>query len=160
MELHKIFINSNNRNGFTLIEVLVVLGIVGVVLSSTLFFNLDSYRGDAFRAEGKILQSLLQTARGDAMNNINQQSHGVALHPDGYNGYVLFEGADYAHANEDTVVQIYESYHMTPSLGSPHEVVFTQLSGNSNFQGDIILNDETRGAITSISITYEGSISY
>jgi prepilin-type N-terminal cleavage/methylation domain-containing protein len=152
--------NQKETTGFTLIEVLVVLGIVSVLLSSTLFFNFDTYRGDAFRAEGKILQSLLQTARADAMNNIGQQPHGVALHPDGYNGYVIFEGEDYAHADIHTLVQIPESYHISLSLDSPHEIVFSQLSGDADFQGEIILIDAERQASTSIYINYEGNISY
>jgi Tfp pilus assembly protein FimT len=143
-----------------LIEVLVVLGIVSVVLSCTLFFNLDNYRGDAFRAEGKMLQSLLQTARANAMNNINQQPHGVALHPDGYGGYVLFEGTNYAHANVHTLVLVPESYHVTLDPATPPEIIFLQLSGNANFQGEIVLVDTTRQASTSIFVNYEGNISY
>jgi prepilin-type N-terminal cleavage/methylation domain-containing protein len=158
MGLHKIY--TNNKKGFTLIEILVVLGIISALLSSTLFFNFDSYRGDTFRAEGKILQSLLQTARADAMNNINQKPHGVALHPDGYSGYVLFEGEDYEHADVHTLVQIPESYHITLDPDTPQEIVFSQLSGDANFQGEIVLIDIERHTSTSITVNYEGAISY
>ena len=146
--------------GFTLIEVIVVISIMTVVLSSTLFFNLGSYRGDAFRAEGKMLQTILQTARADSMNNINQRPHGVVFFPSGYDGYITFEGADYAHSEASTSIRIPTTYHVILEPSSPHEIVFSQLSGDTNYQGNIILIDHERHASTTIGINYEGAISY
>ena len=38
-------------SGFTLVEVLIVIGILSVLTGAYLFIDLNSYRGDAFRAE-------------------------------------------------------------------------------------------------------------
>lgn len=161
MVLHKIFINNTKiKKGFTLIEVIVVIAILTTLIASTLFFNINSFRGDALRAEAKQLQIILQTARADAMNNINQKPHGVAIHPDGYDGYVLFTGNSYAHREASTSVFIPETYHVTFDISSPQEIVFSQLSGDANYQGNIVLTDTERHALTSITINHEGALSY
>ncbi len=161
MVLHKICINDTSReNGFTHIEVIVVVSILAIILSSTLFFNLDSYRADAFRAEAKLLQTILQTTRAEALNNVNQKPHGVAFFPSYYDGYVVFEGTDYAHRQASTSIRIPTTYHLVLDPSSPHEIVFSQLSGDANYQGNIVLIDEERHASTSILINYEGNISY
>ena len=48
--------------GFTLVEVLVVVGLVTLLLGATLFFDVQGYRSDAFRAERTKLVTALQTA--------------------------------------------------------------------------------------------------
>lgn len=162
MESHKIYINNFVRraSGFTLIEVLVVLSIITVLVSVSLFFDVSSYRGDAFRAERNVLVVAMQTARADALNNINQEMHGVAINPAGYDGYVIFEGNDYASSNPLLRTEIPAIYPVMLDASSPGEVVFTQLSGNANYTGEIKLIDTQRNASTSIVINYEGKIGY
>jgi len=146
--------------GFTLIEVLIVLALITVIAGLSLFFNIDMYRGDSFRAERNILVIALQTARADALNNISQMRHGVAINPGGYAGYVIFEGNDYASSEPDTRKEIPASYGVTLDASSPDEVVFTQLSGNANFDGEIILIDTLRNASATIAINHEGKIGW
>ncbi len=149
-----------HRNGFTLIEILVVIGIAGVLGSLLLFVDFNSYRGDAFRAEVSALGSSLQTARADALNNINEEKHGVAIHPAGYDGYVVFEGASYATRNGSRDVPIKAAYGVTISMSSPTEIVFDQLSGNANYDGDITLTDPNRAMDAVLSVNHEGKISW
>ena len=94
------------------------------------------------------------------MNNISQEPHGVAIHPDGYDGYVAFIGTDYAHSEVSTSIKIPETYHVSLDASSPQEIVFSQLSGDANYQGNIILTDTERHVSTSIEINYEGALSY
>jgi prepilin-type N-terminal cleavage/methylation domain-containing protein len=152
--------------GFTLIELLVVMGIISILLGLSLFVDLNSYRGDAFRAEVGALGVALQTARADALNNINEAKHGVAIHPGGYNGYVVFQGDNYAARNVALDVSIDASYTVTISPSSPTEVVFSQLSGNAvtalglDYDGDITFTDPNRAVTAVITINHEGKISW
>ncbi len=152
--------NRGRRNGFTLIEILVVIGIAGILGSLLLFVDFNSYRGDAFRAEVSSLGAALQTARADALNNINEEKHGVAIHPAGYDGYVVFEGASYVTRNISRDVPIKAVYGVTVSVSSPTEVVFDQLSGNANYDGDITFTDPNRAMNAILSINHEGKISW
>jgi len=149
-----------NSKGFTLIEMLIVIGILGVLASMSLFLGINNYRGDAFRSEVNSLGITLQTARADALNNINQKKHGVAMHPGGYDGYIVFEGDSYASADHSRDKDIKANYGVTFGPLSPTEIVFEQLSGNANFDGDITLYDPERNMTTAISINHEGKISW
>lgn len=145
--------------GFSLIEVLVVLALLGIVLGSTLFFTADTYQRTAFLSERDSLVSLLQTARGKALNNVNQRRHGVALYPVGYRGYVLFEGDTFISSDLASRTFTPASYEVTIDVASSVEIVFEQLSGNASYDGQIILIDQNRMATTSIFVNYEGAIS-
>ena len=91
--------------GFSLIEIVVVMAIMTIVLSCWLFFSSDTYQRSAFLAERDLLITALQIARADAQNNIHQKPHGVAILPPTYDGYVIFEGVDYE--QRDTTSEIF-----------------------------------------------------
>ena len=162
MVLHKTCIARTSRRGegFTLIEVLLVLAVISMIVGATLFFDVNGYRGDSFRAERNNLVVALQSARADALNNVNQHKHGVAINPAGYKGYVIFEGDTYASSDVTSRKDIPASYPVTLDVSSPSEVVFSQLSGNANMSGELILLDTLRNASTTIVINYEGKIGF
>lgn len=139
---------------------LVVIGIIVVLSGVVLFFDFTSYRGDAFRAEVGNLGVALQTARANALNNINQQKHGVAIHPGGYDGYIVFEGNTYATADHARDVTIAATYGVTFDASSPSEIVFDQLSGNANYDGVVTMIDTQRNMQALISINHEGLIGW
>jgi len=68
---------SNVHRGFTLIEILITLGLLAVVFSFGLFISFDFYKSYSSRSEQDVVVSILQKARSQAMDNINQTKHGV-----------------------------------------------------------------------------------
>ena len=135
--------------GFTMIEVLVVLTIFGALMLMGLFFDLSFYRGTSFATDVDAFASVLQRARARAVNNINGSAHGVYIDTD---SYILFQGSTYAGSTN------HEPISKNPGLNfsGASEVVFTQLSGGSNFEGDIIISGF--GKTATISLNYEGLI--
>ncbi|MEN9614113.1 MAG: hypothetical protein RLZZ347_420 [Candidatus Parcubacteria bacterium] len=167
MESLKTYIHSVSvwrgvdQRGFTITEMLIVVGIITMFIGVSLFVDMNQFRGDAFRTERTTIITLLQTARANAMNNVNQTSHGVALFPANHpNSYVLFQGVSYATADPTMLDVMDAQYGITFSTSSPKEIVFTQLSGNANYAGNITLNDPQRGMSLPISVNYEGRISW
>lgn len=160
MALRKILVDRRKAlcAGFTLIEVLVVLGIITMIIGATLMFDVNSFRGEAFRGERNTLVVALQTARADALNNINQQKHGVKINPGTFKGYVIFEGDTYASSDAVLRDEIPSLYTIELEPGSPDEVVFSQLSGNASYDGEIVLKDPERNMTTNIVINHEGKI--
>ncbi|MES2059840.1 MAG: prepilin-type N-terminal cleavage/methylation domain-containing protein [Patescibacteria group bacterium] len=158
----RIFIPNNRsglHQGFTLIEVLIVIGTITFFIGVSLFVDLNNYRGHAFLAEHAALTTLLQTARANALNNIDQTSHGIALFPaDHPKSYVLFEGRGYDARNPDMDVVTDVQYGFTFGTGTPSFVVFSQLSGNADYDGDIVMQDTMRNINLKISINHEGRI--
>ena len=69
---------THRRNqGFTLIEILVVIAIMSVILSFGLVVDLNIFKGDSFRAEQSTIVSVLSRARSRAIANLFYDDHGV-----------------------------------------------------------------------------------
>jgi len=149
----KFGVSLQSKRGFTLIEIVVVMGLFAVLAGFGLFLSFDFYRSYAFRAERDMVISILQKARSQALNNIRETPHGVHLQND---SYILFQGSSYAVADHafDQVVDA------APSISriGLSEVVFTQLSGGANASGTIDITDGLR--TVSISINNAGRISW
>ncbi|HVZ76333.1 MAG TPA: type II secretion system protein [Candidatus Paceibacterota bacterium] len=144
-------------SGFTLIELVIVVGLFGVVGASALFIDFSSYRGDAFRAERATIVTLLQTARADALNNIDESPHGLAIFPaDHPASYVVFEGATYATRNT-AQDEIFDASYPISLAGGSAVVVFEQLSGDAQ-DTQLALTDPARGIESAITINHEGAI--
>lgn len=149
-----------NNKGFTLMEVLITLGLIAIVAVVVSVVDINNFRGDSFRSEVSTIGTALQTARANSFNNINQKRHGVAFNPAGVSGYVIFEGNTYATRDTTQDILIASSYIVNFSPASPTEVVFDQLKGDANFNGDITLTDPQRGVSAVININNEGKIAW
>lgn len=163
MVLPKIYIPNKTTlgvAGFTLIEVIIVVAIMGMVLSCSLFFTTNQLKRESLLSQRLLLVTALQTARADAMNNVKQIAHGVVLYPASFDGFVIFSGLDYASSNGMSQRQIPSVYATVLASSSPREIVFSQLSGDANYSGEIILLDNTTNSSTSITINYEGKIGW
>lgn len=142
---------------------LIVIGLIALVGAAVLFVDLNSYRGDAFRAERATVVMLLSQARIDSLNNVSEMPHGVAFFPSGASdSYVLFEGTDFATSDPATHVPYKASYAFTLEPGSPTEVYFEQLNGNAHYVGSGVLRmkDPSRDFSYDIVLNSEGGISW
>ncbi len=138
--------------GFTLIEIIVTLSIAAVIFTLATFVSMDLYRGNSLDGQRDMLVGILQRARGQAMNNINQSPHGV--HMSG-NGYTLFQGLDWQ--DRLSVLDI----NFPPDAASffgISDVVFNQLSGSSGTVGDIVISQNNKQL--TVSINSQGQIAW
>ncbi len=167
-----------HSRGFTLIELLVVLGAIVAIIGFSMFVDLNNYRGDAFRAERDTLITVLQTARADALNNVDEMPHGVAIFPnDAPHSYVIFEGTSYAGQTSEQIEKnqiIDSSYPVKVGVGSPTQIIFCQLTGDvvtdvssgncdaagNRYDGTISFVDKTRGLTLGITLNHDGAISW
>lgn len=160
MELHKTYIsNTSYQNGFTLLEVLIVLMMLSIVASVTLFFSMGFYSQNLILAERSQFVSLLQTVRAQAMQNIDNRPHGLVIDMNGNTKYILFSGSNLITSESESHVSIPYDPRFLFASGTPSEIVFSQLSGESNYEGDILIIDSFRPqSIATITINYEGAI--
>jgi len=155
-----------NNKGFTLIEVIVVMGLLVAIAGLVGFANLDTWRAFTFRGERNLLVSVLQKARSQSVSNIclgagcsDGKSHGLAIRPsDHSDADVIFQGSNYITRDSafDEIIGSASTINYASSTIS--EVIFAQLSGDASTIGDINLNDGVRS--TTISIKNEGRIDY
>lgn len=144
---------NQQQSGFTLIEILVVLGIFIFIASFALVVSMDSYHGYNFRTEQDLLLGVLQKARSQAVANVNQKPHGVFLDASSTQ-YTLFQGTDYSH--RDTSFDLVFKGNSGYSLSGTTSTVFTQLSGTTT-PATVTLDDHTH-PIFNICINSEGQI--
>lgn len=164
MVLLKIYNQSKNpslcSSGFTLLEVLMVVAIMSVVAGTSLFFTTSRLQREALLSERRHLVVALQSARANAMNNVSQTPHGVALYPPGVTGYVIFSGSTYSSREQSMETIVLVDHPVRLGSTTPLEIIFSQLSGDSNYEGEIVLSDLGSTSSTSIFINYEGKIGW
>ena len=86
---------TRHTSGFSLIEVILVLALVGVVALFSMGLSLSSISRSAVAQERDLFVSLLlRGARAAALANINEQSHGVKI-DNVSKQYTLFEGVTF-----------------------------------------------------------------
>lgn len=137
----------NPNAGFTLIEALIVIGILAVLFSAGLPVGLNFYYDSQFESEYNTLTSMLQLARNLAMANYNQSNFGISINEE---NFIIFQGSSFA---ARTVSQDRSFPRATSiTVTGPSELVFTQLSGlvasstfnlsDGRLSRDIYLNSE------------------
>jgi Tfp pilus assembly protein FimT len=145
------FILPKSGTGFTLIEITLVIALIIIIFGFGLTISFDSFRKNYLKTERDTLISVLQKARGEAINNVNDTQHGFYF--DGTD-YVLFEGSSSPGTQELKITK-----NPSITISGLTEVVFEQLSGDANSVGDIILSDGINPAVT-ININQEGRINW
>ena len=160
MELHKDLIQDSK--GFTLVEILIAIALLIVILSLGLFISFDFYKNYAFRSEKNIIVSILQKARNQSLNNINQTTHRVHFERDGSNpqrviSYTIFEGGSYVSGAAGNIVTeaSYGVFITTPTL--PFDIMFNQLNGDSA-DATITVSDGVKSY--NITVNSEGRIDW
>lgn len=154
MSIHKHFIN---RKAFSLVEILVVMGMMSIIVSATLFFTLNQYQSTQFQSQRISIIRVLQSARAQSMNNIDGTNHGVAFM---HQGYVLFTGTNLVSSSVEKDIYYPLDYGLEWGVDTPAEIVFTQLSGESTFDGKIKLINTALQKDEEIVINYAGKIGW
>lgn len=150
---------KGNR-GFSLIEIVVVIGLLAIIGGFFMLTNIDTYRSYLFRGERDNIVEALQKARSRAINNIcfgascsNGRPHGVRFESGG--DFIIFQ-APYS-SSDSTNDKMSLIYGTTITDSVPFEITFSQLSGDSSVERDITIVDDI-GHISVISINNEGQI--
>ncbi len=115
-----------NKNGFTLIEVLVVIGLLSVIAMMTIVTGISTVNRDTLAEERDLLVLLIAQARSRALANVNQSAHGVHI---AGNVYTQFEGESLAGSDPAKHRTIPRASNVTISPIDV-DIVFSQRSGN------------------------------
>jgi len=142
--------SAKSQRGATLMEMIVVVGIAGVLLGTGLPLTWDFDLKSELRAERSNAVQYLRTARTRAMSNRGESAHGVKLvNAD----FVIFEGPSYAGRNVARDQAFPGSLGITAT--GTAEFVFAALSGRSASSSMTLV---TSSGSTTVSVNNEGLI--
>ena len=115
--------------GFTLMEVLVVIGLFAILATIGLFFSMDFFRTYTVSSEGISLVSTLSKARARSLANVNENWHGVRITN---NEYILFQGGNVTKDWDHRDTSLDQSIPVGTAVDATDiDIVFDQLSGNA-----------------------------
>lgn len=151
-----------NSRGFTLLEILVVMGLILMVVAFGLIVSFDDYRGFTFRNERDIVVSVIQKARGQAINNMcfgagctDGKPHGVYFGSAGQ--YIIFQGATYA-SRDATVDEVIDAKDKAATLTGMNTVVFNRLRADAVTTGGATLTVSQPGRTSVVTVEPEGRV--
>jgi type II secretory pathway pseudopilin PulG len=150
--------STSTPEGFTLIEIVLAVGLFAVATGLSLGFGLSDGSAGRFRSEESTLVSALRLARAQALRNIGRDEHGV--HYDRGAGcrlyrrcYVVFTGTEFEPGALGNVE--FEAGLATQVAWPDHDPVFSQLDGTTE---PTTVNLAQGRHSASININYEGRI--
>ncbi len=116
---------KDKREGFTLIELIIVLTLFVLLAAMTIPYSVDFYRTRIFESEVETLSGVLDRARSYAVSGRDDSSWGVAFFPE-EDYYVFFRGEDYD--PEDPTNQEY-SVSSDIDISGASQIVFEKGTG-------------------------------
>jgi len=135
---------SVKMKGFTLLEILLVVGTLAILMALILPSGLDLYKRQQLDSHTQGIIQALRRAQLKAMSVESDSSFGVYLTND---NYTLFKGDSYV--SDDIYNEVFDLPQIITITGLS-EVVFSKFEGEPNSTGDIILTSNNQRRIINV----------
>lgn len=119
--------SGDQKSGFTIVEVIVVLGILGILLVATMPVAWEFYQRIELKSEQNNHLAYLRLARAYSFANKNASAHGLYI---GAGGATIFEGSSYVGRNQ-AQDQFFIRSPLVVATGAS-EIIFGALSATSS----------------------------
>jgi prepilin-type N-terminal cleavage/methylation domain-containing protein len=136
--------------GFTFLELLIVISIISILLILTVPLGVDFYRNQQLDS---VTQELLQNLRRAHLNAMSQSDYSFGIWF-GSEEYKIFRGDSEENGENEEFFDIPGEI----SFNSPDEIVFSKLTGNPSFTGDIYITNGI--STTTVNINSLGRLAY
>jgi prepilin-type N-terminal cleavage/methylation domain-containing protein len=142
------------KKGFSVLEILIVVGIIGVLVAIILFQFGDFRYGQVLKTETEKVITVLQDARNRTLASVDDSRYGVHVDTD---QITLFKGASYSVGDPNNeIVPVDELLEIGEiSLnGGGSDIVFQKLTGKTDDYGTfalILSVDSTSSSTVTVS---------
>jgi len=145
------------RQGYTLMEIMVVIGILAAISFIVFAFFNDYRKVQGIRQDSELVESLLYKARNNTLSSKGAYEYGVHF---ASSSVVMFQGNTYIPAASTNQAFSLTSGVTVSSLslsGGAVDIVFSKLSGEPSRAGTITLTS-TSGSVKVITVYATGLI--
>ncbi len=155
----KAYMHSRFSRGFTLIEILVVIAIIGIISTISYATFRSVYLSSATRSTVLIIADSLREARNNTLGAYADTVYGVRV---GTSTVTKFVGDTYIEGAASNSVYSFEGGVTATGtiVTNGTNIVFTHLSGLPSATGTIIVEDSDRTSSTTLTIYGTGLIEY
>ncbi|MES2225981.1 MAG: hypothetical protein V4480_04220 [Patescibacteria group bacterium] len=150
---------SNSLKGFTVAEVMLVIGLIALLGGMTAVEGFNAYRRALTRTDAERIFGLLRRARSDSIHGVclsgtctESPFHGVSLSA---HGATLFEGSDFKTRSQSVDETL--SLEGTGIASSTGDILFAPLTGKADKDATVTLADPY-GARWDITVYASGAI--
>lgn len=151
---------SVDARGFTLLETVLVLGILGAALALLIPVGRQFHLGSLLDAEAQALASDLVYARSAAVAGLSDADHGVHVEASPTDQWVRFRGSTYAAGAPGNDVHLLPGSVDITSVtlnGGGNDIVFRERRGTTATAGSVVLRSPS-GETHTISVNAEGVV--
>ena len=145
--------------GFTLVEIVIVLSILGIIVAMSTIALRDMYRNSALKTSTHAVYRAFTDARNNTLASVKDTVYGVMV---GTSSVTRFKGPTFVVGSSTNQVTFFDAgVTATGSIvtnGTP--VVFTRLTGEPSIIGAILIRDNTGTATNTLNIYASGLVEY
>jgi prepilin-type N-terminal cleavage/methylation domain-containing protein len=160
----KFFLIDLKKGGFTLMEILVVMGILVVVFLLSISVLSSLYKKTELDTAKDNIIALMKAAKNKTLASEQSAKYGIyfdtATDPD---RYIFFQGLNYASRNIafDEIYELPKTVEiLSMSLGgSNDEIVFDRLDGNTGNYGNIVIRSLKTDSTRTVYVYSSGEVS-
>lgn len=134
------------RPGLTLLEIVIVLGLVAVLTGLTAIFSSQALRNAEFDRARETIRNELVAAQSDTIGGTNDSAWGVAFTSSTLTRY---RGASYA--TRDTSFDRVTTFNSNVTISGTTDIPFTRPSGIPSASATIVISSDTLHATTTIN---------